>query len=157
MSTYQPYHQPGGDPAAPPSGYGQQPPVDYGYQTPPADYGYPSQPAGVMSPYGQSYQEPAPAYPAMAYPGQLYAARPEHPQASTVLALGIVSLFVAILGPVAWYMGNQAKRECATGRYAESGALNAGRIIGMIVSILMIIGVALVVGVMIPAFLAAAL
>lgn len=68
----------------------------------------------------------------------------EHPQAQTVLILGIVSLFVAPLGFVAWYMGGKAKKQIAAGApYRWGGGLQIGYIIGMIVSILAIVGVVL--------------
>ncbi len=68
----------------------------------------------------------------------------EHPQAQTVLILGIVSLFVAPLGFVAWYMGGKAKKQIASGApYNWGGGIQIGYIIGLIVSILAIVGVVL--------------
>lgn len=68
--------------------------------------------------------------------------RPEHPNANLVLILGIVSLFTGITGPFAWYFGWQARRDMNEhpGRYAQSGSLTAGLVLGIITSIGMIIG-----------------
>jgi len=88
------------------------------------------------------YPQPEPPnYPVMPYPQPVV--RPEHPQATTVLVLGILGLvFAGILGPFAWYMGNKALRECATGMYAATDQLKAGRILGIIATVLLIVGVA---------------
>jgi small-conductance mechanosensitive channel len=78
----------------------------------------------------------APAY------GQPYPAVPqEHPQGTTVLVLGIVGLFVGICAPFAWVMGNRALKEIrgSSGRYANEQQIVIGRILGMIVTILMIV------------------
>ncbi|WP_232549150.1 DUF4190 domain-containing protein [Propioniciclava soli] len=83
----------------------------------------------------QGYQ-PAPAY-GQGYP-QGYAggyAQPEHPQATTILILGIVGLFVAVTGPFAWVMGNKARREVAAGQFAPSTSLTVGWVLGIISSI----------------------
>ncbi len=63
---------------------------------------------------------------------------------TTVLVLGILSLVVApiILGPIAWVMGNNDLREIRAGRMDPEGEgnTNAGRICGMIGTILGILG-----------------
>ena len=70
----------------------------------------------------------------------------EHPDGTTILVLGILSLVVCgILGPFAWNMGNKALREMNANPgvvYRNRGNVTAGRICGMIASILMIVGVA---------------
>jgi hypothetical protein len=62
---------------------------------------------------------------------------------STVLTLGILSLVVCgpILGPIAWIMGNQDMTEIRAGRMDPEGegTTNAGRICGMIGTILSIV------------------
>jgi hypothetical protein len=79
----------------------------------------------------------------------------DHPQATTILVLGILSLVVCgVLGPFAWSMGNRALREidASQGTQAPLGgrsSVNAGRICGMIATILL--GVGLVVGVLVLA------
>ena len=78
-------------------------------------------------------------YPVMPY--QQPMGRPEHPQATTILILGILGIVAAgILGPIAWYMGNKAMRECASGMYAVTDQLKAGRILGIIGTVLLIVG-----------------
>jgi hypothetical protein len=70
----------------------------------------------------------------------------EHPDGTTILVLGILSLVVCgIIGPFAWNMGNKALREMNANPgvvYRNRGNVTAGRICGMIASILMIVGVA---------------
>ena len=60
----------------------------------------------------------------------------EHPQGTTVLVLGILSLVVCgILGPFAWNMGNKAIREIDADpgvTYRNRGNVTAGRLCGMI-------------------------
>ena len=98
----------------------------------PAD---PSQYAG----YGQ-YGQPAPGQYGGGYGGPM----PDHPQSTTVLVLGIVSLVVcSILGPFAWMMGNRVVREIDASRGMMGGrsSANAGRICGIIASVLLGLGV----------------
>jgi len=65
----------------------------------------------------------------------------------TVLVLGILSLVVmGVLGPVAWVLGNKAKRECDAGVYRMTDSLSVGRILGIIASVLLIVaGVSMIV------------
>jgi hypothetical protein len=66
---------------------------------------------------------------------------------STILTFGILSLVVfgPIFGPMAWIMGNNDLAEMKAGRMDPEGesATNAGRICGMIATIICIVGVAL--------------
>jgi hypothetical protein len=81
--------------------------------------GYPA-PAGGYSPYGQSYMYPS--------------------RGGTILVLGILSLVVcSLLGPIAWSMGNEEQRRIAAGEAPPDGNVSAGRICGMISSILLIV------------------
>jgi hypothetical protein len=69
---------------------------------------------------------------------------PEDSQATTVLVLGILSLVVCqILGPIAWVMGNKELAGIDAGRRPPQnrGTAQAGRILGIISTVLMIIGV----------------
>ena len=102
-----------------------------GYQ----QQGYPPAP---QPDYGQ------PAYGQGAY-AQPYGALPEHPQGTTILVLGIVGLFVTICAPIAWYMGSKAQKEIAASgvRYANEQNINIGKILGMVLTILAIIGLAI--------------
>lgn len=76
---------------------------------------------------------------------------PEHPNATTTLVLGIISvcmLFVGfpVTGPIAWYLGSKARKEMRQypGRYRESSSLNAGWVMGIISSCLLILGVLMI-------------
>ncbi len=69
---------------------------------------------------------------------------PEDSQATTVLVLGILSLVLCqILGPFAWVMGNKELAAIDAGRRAPEnrGTAQAGRILGIISTVLLIIGV----------------
>jgi len=98
------------------------------------------------------YPQPEPPnYPVMPYPQP--AGRPEHPQSTTVLVLGILGIVIAgILGPIAWYMGNKAMQECATGMYTASDQLKAGRVLGIISTVLLIVEVIAVIIALVGAF-----
>ncbi len=65
---------------------------------------------------------------------------------STILTLGILALVVlpVILGPIAWVMGHQDMNEIRAGRMDPEGegATNAGKICGMIATILGAVGLA---------------
>lgn len=90
-------------------------------------------------PYGQSPYGPGP-----------YPSSPDHPQATTVLVVGLLSLAVCqVLGPVAWVMGNSAVREidASAGTLRGRDAANIGRICGIIATALMVVALLLVTGV----------
>lgn len=97
-------------------------------------------------PSGQNPYQPNPyghgAYDAMPF------LPPDHPQSTMVLILGILGLAVCqVLSPVAWVMGGNALREidASGGRLGGRSAVNAGRICGMVGTVLLIIGVAVAV------------
>ncbi|HYG92940.1 MAG TPA: DUF4190 domain-containing protein [Nocardioides sp.] len=105
----------------------QQPPP-YGQQPPGQPNPY--QPQGY-SPYGGA-------------PGQPPFIAPDHPQASTVLILGILGLAVCqVLGPFAWVMGNRTVREidASGGRMGGRSQANIGRVLGIVASALLILSV----------------
>ena len=82
----------------------------------------------VSQPYG--YQPPRPPQ--------------DHPKSTTILVLGILSLVVCgVLGPFAWSMGNRALREIDASRGALAGrqTVSAGRILGIIATVLLVVGV----------------
>ena len=126
-----PTHQPYGQPQQGQSPYGQpqygQP--EYGQQSP-------GQP-----PYGQ---QPYGATPGYGYPGQAPA---NHPSATTALVLGLIGLvgialcggITLVLSPFAWRMGARAVREIDAnpGMYAGRDQANAGRIMGLIGTVLL--------------------
>ena len=67
----------------------------------------------------------------------------EHPQATTVLVLGILGLVLCgLIAPFAWYTGNQALREIDANPTVWSGrsTVNAGRICGIVGTILIVFG-----------------
>jgi hypothetical protein len=70
-----------------------------------------------------------------------------HPRTTTVLVLGILSLVVCgVLGPFAWSMGNTALREIdasyRTGRpLGGRETVNVGRILGIVGTVLLVLGV----------------
>lgn len=106
----------------------------------PGDYGPPGGGYGQQPGYG-----PQSGYgPPVGYGG----GTTDHPQGTTILLVGILSLvftFVcgigALFGPVAWIMGNNAIKEidASPGRYGNRGQVQAGRICGIIASVLLVI------------------
>jgi hypothetical protein len=71
-----------------------------------------------------------------------------------VLLLGIVSMFFALLGPVAWSQGKKLKREAEAAGFAEPTMAKIGRILGLIATALLAIWVLLVfVALLLPIFL----
>jgi hypothetical protein len=108
---------------------------------------YDEQPQAQPSPQSP-YQQPGQYQPGgqpMPY-GQPYGAPPqEHPQGTLILVFGILGIFITIFAPIAWYMGNKAKREIqASGiQYSNEQNVNIGRILGKVFTIIAIISIAL--------------
>lgn len=134
--THTPY---GGPPAPPTQPYGTQPP--YG-QDPYAQDPYGQQPA----PYGQ---QPGGFVPTG------YGAPPQHPSATTALVLGLVSLigmficlFPIVAAPFAWRTGSRVVKEidAQPGRWSGRDQAQAGRIMGMIGTALLVLGVLALIG-----------
>ena len=117
---------------APPPGWDGPPPPP---QIPPGGGPYPAS-------YGQP--PPPPGYTNYSPSGGGGGFR-EHPQGTTILVLGILSLVICgLLGPVAWIMGQKAIREMdgdPTTSWANRGKVNAGRICGIIATALLVVGV----------------
>lgn len=68
---------------------------------------------------------------------------PKHPQATTVLILGILGVVLCgVLAPFAWVMGNKAIAEirASPGTYGGESEVNAGRILGIIGTVLLALG-----------------
>jgi hypothetical protein len=126
----------GGDPTPPPAG---PPPSSYPPPAAPPPSSYPPQAPGAYgaspygaAPYGSPYQ-----------PG--YTPPQEHPKGTQILVLGILGFVCCgLLGPVAWIQGNSALKEidAAPWAYSNRGNVQAGRIMGMIVTILFLLGIA---------------
>jgi cobalamin biosynthesis protein CobD/CbiB len=75
-------------------------------------------------------------------------AYPEASQATTVLVLGIIAIVACqLLGPIAWVMGNNELAAIDAGRRAPEnrGTANAGRILGIISTVLLGLVVILIV------------
>ena len=82
-------------------------------------------------------------------PGPPYAPPPpNHPQATTALVLGILGLVVCgVIAPFAWSTGSKAVQEidASGGRWGGRSDANTGRILGMVGTILLVGGLALVI------------
>jgi Domain of unknown function (DUF4190) len=127
-----PYEQPGYGTPPPPPGYGTPPP---GYGTPPPGYGPPPPGYGAPPPYG-------------------YAPQPDHPRATLAMILGILSLVCCQLtGPFAWAIGSKAVREidASGGRLGGRGQAMAGKVLGIIGTVLMVLVIVYVVVVLVIA------
>jgi uncharacterized Tic20 family protein len=71
---------------------------------------------------------------------------PEHPRATTALALGILGLALCqVLGPVAWWVGKRTVDEidASGGRYGGRGAAQVGYVLGIVATVLLGIAVVL--------------
>ncbi|MDO9378230.1 MAG: DUF4190 domain-containing protein [Nocardioidaceae bacterium] len=127
------------------SGQGQP---SYGQQGQPS-YGqpYPQQPYGQSPPQGYGQQGYGQQYPQQPYGQPSYGGQPpKHPNATTVLVIGIVGLvggFFCLLpwfaSPFAWVMGGRALKEVqqSPGRYSGEGELKGGWICGIIGTVLL--------------------
>ena len=83
---------------------------------------------------------------------------PEHPRAMTALVLGILSLALCqLLGPFAWRIGGQTMREidAARGRMGGRGLAQAGYILGIVATVLLLVAVAFVAIVIVVAVIGA--
>lgn len=86
------------------------------------------------NPYGQ---QPS-------YPGGPAAAPADHPQATLILILGILSLVLCQgIGPFAWVMGKRAMGEidASGGRIGGRGMVQAGMITGIIATVILIVSI----------------
>jgi uncharacterized membrane protein YjgN (DUF898 family) len=74
------------------------------------------------------------------------------PSGTAPLVVGILSLVCCgLLGPVAWIMGSSYEAKCRSMNMQPDGAGTAGKIIGMIVTALMVLGVMAYIGIFILA------
>jgi hypothetical protein len=138
--------------------YGQQPPPASTEQPPYPPYGeqqpYGQAPYGEQQPYGQAPygQQPYPPQGQVPYgaPGYGTFMAPKHPSATTAMVLGIGALggmFVCglpiVLAPFAWMMGGRAVKEIDAnpGRYSGRDQAQAGRIMGMIGTGLLVLAI----------------
>jgi hypothetical protein len=105
-------------------------------------------------PYGQQPgqgQQP-PGYPPAYGYGQSAYLPQDHPQATLILILGILGLVACqVLSPFAWIIGNKVVREidASQGQLGGRSTANAGRICGMVGSILLALGILVLLFVMV--------
>lgn len=132
-----------------PWGAGDGPPPE------PNPYGAPSPPPAEPppNPYPQpgSFDQYVAPNPYGTSPPGYGTGLPEHPSATTAMVLGIVGLvgiafcggLTLVLSPFAWAIGRRAVREidAAPGRYSGREKANAGRLMGLIGTILLVVGV----------------
>lgn len=82
-------------------------------------------------------------------PGPGYPVKPpDHPQTIVILILGIIGVTVfQICAPIAWYLGNKAKKEIEASNGAIGGlsTVNLGRILGIVGTMIVVISVVIVV------------
>jgi hypothetical protein len=134
-----PTHQPWGSrPDQEQPSYSSPPPNPYAQQNP---YGAPPD-----SQWAQPYQP--------AYGG---GGVPDHPSATTALVLGIVSLvgilmcggLTLVLAPFAWGLGSRALRaiDASPGQFGGRDKANAGRVMGIIGTVLLVLGIIAILGV----------
>lgn len=103
----------------------------------------PQQPGGQQPPGWQPGYYPPPGYPPPGYPhypqGPVQYS-PDHPRATTVLVLGVLSVVLCqVLGPFAWVIGKRTVSEidASQGRYGGRGSAQAGYILGVVGSVLL--------------------
>lgn len=129
---------------------------DQPHETPPPNRGEvppnAGQVPGAYAPPGQYPPRVSTSPPGQYPPGQygyqpVYAA-PKHPQATLAMVLGIIGLtgimcyVTALVAPFAWWIGAKATREIDAdpARYGGRGEASAGKIMGIIGTVLLILG-----------------
>ncbi len=117
-------------------------------------------PLPVADPFSSSPRPPGPFAPGPFAPGPpgpnlltgwgMSAQRAsEHPEGTTIMVLGILSLVICgLLGPFAWVKGNRAMREMESQPHTiwtNRGQVRAGQICGIVSSCLLMFGAAIMV------------
>lgn len=156
-TSSQPSSSYGQNPYGAPPPLGQQPP--YAGQPPyPGQPGYPA--PGQQAPYSPT---PPPAWQPgwQGAPGQppysaFAAPRPDHPQSTLALVLGLVGLIGAfifcgvplVVSPFAWALGRNAVKEIAAsqGRLGGESQARTGMILGIIGTVLLILSIIALIG-----------
>lgn len=132
------------DPAFPTGGPEQPGPTGYGYPPPPP-YPPPYPPPPPYPGAGVPYPPEYPGYPPAGYPPMGYPmSAPEHPQAVTAMVLGILGLVCCgLASPFAIWTGRKAMKEIdvSGGRLGGRGQAQAGFIMGIIGTVLWVLGV----------------
>ena len=129
--------------------YEENPQTQPSQQDPYAQPGqqYP-QGGGQPAPYGQQSPMPYGQQPPMPYGQQPYGAPPqEHPQGTLILIFGILGIFITIFAPIAWYLGNKAKKDIQTSgiQYSNEQNNSIGRMLGKIFTIIAIVSIVFVI------------
>jgi hypothetical protein len=147
-----PTHQPYGTPAAPQSPYGQNPYGQHPYDQNPYGQNAHGQEPGYGQP-GQPYGQGGYAPSGYGAPYGYGAAPANHPSATTALVLSLIGLagiafcggLTLVLSPFAWRIGARAVREidASQGRLGGREQANAGRIMGIIGTVLLALGILL--------------
>jgi hypothetical protein len=99
---------------------------------PPVNPYQPRQPSGPYGGYGVSPS------------GVPWGPPPDHPQATTVLILGILSFALCqVLAPFAWVMGKRALVEidASGGRWGARGQVQVGYVLGIVGTVILIVSV----------------
>lgn len=121
--------------AAPRPGPASQAPyqVPQAYEQPPQGY----------TPYGQP-RDDQPLVPVYAVNYQLPGQLPEHPNAVPTLVLALLGFMFGITFPIAWYLGARGSNETRRNpnRWRSSTVMTVGMVLGIIGTVLMLLGVA---------------
>ena len=132
-------------------GDGPQPPYDPTQQPPPAQPGQPGYPPPGYGPQAGWQQPVPPGY----YTGPPAYRRPDHPEATKALVVGIIALLGGftcylplLLGPWAWVVGRRAVKEidAQPGRYEGRGQALGGYVMGIVATALLVLGLLALVG-----------
>ena len=106
-------------------------------------------PVSQQPPPNNPYQQGGPYPPGQGYPGYGYVPAPDHPQTTTVMILGILGIVLCqVCAPFAWVMANRARKEIAAappGTYGPSSGVTVGYVLGIIGTVLLVLGVLFVV------------
>jgi hypothetical protein len=130
--------------------YDENPQTQPGQENPYPQPGQQYPQAGDQStPYGQQSPMPYGQQSPMPYGQQPYTMQPmqEHPQGTLILIFGILGIFITIFAPIAWYLGNKAKRDIQTSgiQYTNEQNITVGRMLGKIFTIIAIVSIVLVI------------
>ena len=107
----------------------------------------PPNPPGHQPNWGSAYPPPPPPQSPPGY--QAYYPPAKHPQAVTAMVLGILGLALCgLLAPFAWSIGATAVKEIDANpaAYSGRGEANAGKIMGIVGTCLIIVSIVAVVG-----------
>lgn len=131
-------------------------PPEPGSHAPPPPPPPPPPPASGVPGYGPpGFGTPGAAYPPGYAPGAYGGPQRQHPSGTTVLTLGILGLVLGfgcglgfILSPIAWAKGARARKEMRTEpgvMWTNSGNVTAGWVLGIIGTVMLILGIILLV------------